>query len=266
LPVTYHREIGSREKVTGRMLSVEGDSGFDGPVDEVDAELDAAIAEAAIDVLAEGRQGRRTTERKLEILRAAAKGFTLAGYAATTMEDIADALGKTKGQVYYYYRSKADVFIELQRIAMLLVMARVEPIAKGSGSASSRIAAMVRAHALLIMGAQPLMRASVPSVETKLAAQSPTQQMHHNEIVSMRDDYEDLWARVIQEGVDAGEFVSVVPRSITKPILGAIIWINFWYRPSSSRINERENIADGLADFVLGGLLTKPDVDPVEPG
>lgn len=49
-------------------------------------------------------------EKRQEILDAAAKLFHEHGYAGTTMEMITNALGASKPYVYYYFRSKQNIF------------------------------------------------------------------------------------------------------------------------------------------------------------
>jgi len=52
-------------------------------------------------------------DKKEEILRAATPVFAEKGYHETSMEEIAEASGVAKGTLYLYYKSKADLFIEL---------------------------------------------------------------------------------------------------------------------------------------------------------
>ncbi len=49
--------------------------------------------------------------RAREILEAAYKAFARDGYHHTTMDKIAQRVGVTKGTLYLYYKSKADLFV-----------------------------------------------------------------------------------------------------------------------------------------------------------
>ena len=51
--------------------------------------------------------------RRRQLLDAAAARFDAAGYAATTMAEIAIAAGLAKGTTYLYFRSKESLFLEL---------------------------------------------------------------------------------------------------------------------------------------------------------
>ena len=51
--------------------------------------------------------------RRRQLLEAAAACLDAAGYAATTMSEIAIAAGLAKGTTYLYFRSKEELFLEL---------------------------------------------------------------------------------------------------------------------------------------------------------
>ncbi|MDD3803512.1 MAG: TetR/AcrR family transcriptional regulator [bacterium] len=50
---------------------------------------------------------------KEEILKKANGLFARYGYDKTTMDDIAEAVGKRKGALYYYFKTKEEVFTEV---------------------------------------------------------------------------------------------------------------------------------------------------------
>jgi TetR/AcrR family acrAB operon transcriptional repressor len=60
------------------------------------------------------------------LLSAALKVFSRQGYAATRLEDIAEEAGVTRGAIYWHFKSKADLYIELQGRAAGKLMALVE--------------------------------------------------------------------------------------------------------------------------------------------
>ncbi|MBN1810651.1 MAG: TetR/AcrR family transcriptional regulator [Anaerolineae bacterium] len=51
-----------------------------------------------------------STERRTQIIEAALACFTRQGYVNTTMDDIAAESGLSKGAIYWYFKSKDDVF------------------------------------------------------------------------------------------------------------------------------------------------------------
>ncbi|HTZ61644.1 MAG TPA: helix-turn-helix domain-containing protein [Thermoplasmata archaeon] len=53
-------------------------------------------------------------EARARIVEAAKRLFVTRGYRRTTMDDVAEALGVSKGALYLYYRSKVDLLRETQ--------------------------------------------------------------------------------------------------------------------------------------------------------
>lgn len=191
-----------------------------------------------------------------EILRAAAAAFMENGYAATSIDTVASHLGATKGRIYYYYRTKADLFFGVHEVAMRLNLAEIRPIAAGRGGARERLRGMSIAHANLVMRHLPLQRVSVQGVEMHLSGSTtPEQRALLAALIGMRDEYERLFLNVLEEGIAVGEFRACNPRIVVKLLLGAFNWMTVWYRPRPDETDEsRRRIAEELADFALQGV------------
>lgn len=57
-----------------------------------------------------GKRARQKLERPTEILEAALEEFVRKGYVATRLEDVAKAVGVTKGTIYFYFETKEALF------------------------------------------------------------------------------------------------------------------------------------------------------------
>lgn len=57
-----------------------------------------------------GKRARQKLERPAEILEAALEEFVRKGYIATRLEDVAKAVGVTKGTIYFYFETKEALF------------------------------------------------------------------------------------------------------------------------------------------------------------
>lgn len=195
-----------------------------------------------------------------EVLEAAALAFTRDGYAATSMDDIADVLAATKGRVYHYYRSKLDIFLDVMISGMRELTERVRPVAEDVRlSPTERLREMARIHATLMMTRHSFQRVAVQGVEMHLAGSlRPRQRRTWDEIIVMRDRYEQLFADVVEAGQRDGQFRETPARLATKPLLGALNWITLWYRPEEPQQEGTRpaihRIADEFAEFVVGGL------------
>ena len=188
-----------------------------------------------------------------DILEAAAVAFTRSGYDATTIDDIADELSATKGRVYHYYRSKADIFLDVVTTGMRELLAQIGPLARQEAPAVDRLDRMVRRHASMMMTRNAFQRVAVQAVEMRRLGQGPRREAL-GEIVRLRDEYEQLFADVVRDGQAAGELREVDGRLATKPVLGALNWITLWYDPERADDGDVARIAGEYAAFVVGGL------------
>lgn len=190
-----------------------------------------------------------------EILRAAAEHFMEFGYAATSIDAVAEKLGATKGRIYHHYASKADLFFDVQVAAMTRLTEAIEPIARGPGSAIAKLSAMALLHAQIILTDLPMQKVAVQGLERHLlGASAATKRLRS--VVKMRDDYESMFAEVIDEGMREGVFIDLPVKLATKPFFGALNWATVWY--SQRRLQSAEaidEIAHALAAFALRGLL-----------
>ena len=194
-----------------------------------------------------------------QILQAAAELFMEFGYAATTIDAVAERLGATKGRIYHHYRSKADLYFDVQVAAMVRVTEAIEPIARRPGGAVERLSAMALRHAQILLTELPMQKVAVQGLERQLLGstlgQSPASK-RLRAVVKMRDDYEGLFAEVIDEGIREGRLIDLPPRLATKPFFGVLNWATVWYSPRRLQSPEAiDEMAQLLAAYAMRGLL-----------
>lgn len=193
-----------------------------------------------------------------EILDAAADAFTKQSYDATTLDYIGDVIGVTKGSIYYHYRSKADLFVAVYRRAMEMNIETVEPLARQAEvRAIDRLYRMAYTHALQVMKHLSYQRVAVQGLEAHLMGRvTEEQRLRLNEVIALRDRYEELFVGTIREAMEAGELPRQSACLAVKPLFGAINWTTMWYQPRNGETaDDRGRIASQLATFVVSGLM-----------
>ncbi|MCL2658859.1 MAG: TetR family transcriptional regulator [Betaproteobacteria bacterium] len=208
-----------------------------------------------------------SSDRVVEILDAAADAFTQQSYDATTLDYIGDVIGVTKGSIYYHYRSKADLFVAVYRRAMEMNIDTVAPISGQPGvSAVECLYRMVYAHALQVMKHLSYQRVAVQDLEAHLMGRvTEEQRIRLNEVIALRDRYEQLFVRALQKAIDAGELPQQSARMAVKPLFGAINHTTMWYRQRPGETAaDRDRIASYLATFVVSGLQHTYQPFPVQ--
>ena len=104
------------------------------------------------------QQSDSTMERdpRRQIISVAAELFMDFGYSATSIDAIAERIGATKGMVYYHYRSKSQIFFDIQRLAMERLSMMVEPVARSDHPTEDKLRAMAHAHVKLLLTETPI--------------------------------------------------------------------------------------------------------------
>ena len=198
-------------------------------------------------------------DRRIEILDAASRAFMRQGFAATSLDRVSDEIGSTKGAIYYYYRSKSELFFAVHRRGMELTQAAIRPSFEALSSARDRLHGMAVAHTILIIEHLAYLRVIAQGLEMHLLERTnESERAELAEVAALREANENLYIRVIKEGVASGEFRSVDAKLATKPLLGALNWTSRWYQPRPGETQAaKKRLAESIADFVVAGLEKK---------
>ena len=184
---------------------------------------------------------------RARIVRVAAELFAARGYDATGIADLLAAAQISRGAFYYHIDSKETLLFEISKTQVDTMNAVARVIASGNGTAEQKIRAMARS---LIRNISDH-RAEWAVFFRELPALTGERR---TEIVTARDEYEEYWLQVLQEGAANSEFVSVTPLHV-KGILGMLNYTYLWIDPHGKL--SPEELADTFAGLLLNGLLKK---------
>lgn len=204
------------------------------------------------------------SDRREEVLAAAARCFMRRGYESTSMDDVAEALGATKGRVYHHFRSKPDLFFAVYRRAMDINMGVVEPQARGPGTAAERLTRMATAHALAMMESQTFQRSLTLGADLyRFGATSPEDKAILKDLMDYRFAYENLFRRTVEDGLADGSIVVPDASLAVRALFGALNWVTVWYSPRQGETRgHRETLAGALVETVMGGFRRGADGGP----
>ena len=199
-----------------------------------------------------GRLRRRYLARRLEILRAAGREFRVRGFADTGMRDIAAAADLSPANLYNYFRGKQEILFFCQDNSLDRMIGALEKARRMRTSAGMKLRAVIAAHLRCVLdevegSAAHLLTESLP----------PRQRWY---LVKKRDRYEEGVRNLIAAGVRSGEFVCDDPALAARAILGSLNWSVQWFSPEGPLT--AAEIAEGFADYLIRGLLMKPDAQP----
>ena len=205
----------------------------------------------------------QTEEHRKAILDAAAQCFMRDGFESTTIDDVANEMGATKGLIYYSFRSKSDLFFAVYEKSITNGLEHLLPLARGAGTGLERLKAVCEKHVVVLMETvayHVVTRMGVELLSSK--AMKPVQQQKLRELVNLRDEYERLFFDLVRDGIEDGSIRPVDASLVTRTLLGAVNSVSMWYRPRSNEsAAAREKLARQIVDSVIFGLAV-PDRQP----
>jgi AcrR family transcriptional regulator len=193
-----------------------------------------------------------------EILDAAATAFSERGYSATSIDDVADVLGCTKGRIYHYFRTKGDLFIGIHQQALEWALEAVGPTAERTDlGPEEKLREMVHHHAMHLMNRADYMGPAQYQIEMNLASEGRNKDEQMARILTMRRQFEEYFVAVVKEGVETGVFRNTDVNVLVKAVLGTVNWMHAWFRPGAPKDSaaERERIAAELSEYAVRGVL-----------
>jgi AcrR family transcriptional regulator len=185
--------------------------------------------------------------RRDELLSKAAHLFRMKGYHATTMKDIAAELDILPGSLYHHISSKESLLVEIMQRGIEVLLERVRPVVLSSCDPATKLGDIVRIHVQAIAEYPDVLTVFLHEVKS-LPPEKQGQQLH------LRDEYEHLIKRVVEEGQAQGVFRQMHPRMATNAILGMLNWLYAWYRPGGGL--SPAQIADEFLILMTQGLVT----------
>jgi AcrR family transcriptional regulator len=184
----------------------------------------------------------RTEDR---ILEAATALFYAKGYHATTMREVAAAVGIKAGSLYNHFPGKADLLYTIAYGTMEELLeggrAAIEPFDRPP----ARLRALVVWH--VTYHAERRFRARV--ADEQLHALDPVRRAP---VLEIRDAYTGLFKDILDAGRDSDGWIVPSTAVITFGIGGMCTFVDAWFREDG--LLSAAEIADMYADFVLNAL------------
>lgn len=180
------------------------------------------------------------------ILEVATKLFSESGYTGTTMREIANAVGVLPGSLYAHIDGKESLLFEIVEDGIDRFLAAAGAVS-AIGDPADRVRAAIKAH-LGVVAESPERTLVVFHQWRHLTGPSRAR------VLDKRKRYEDFFAALVREGVEAGEFSPRLDQRIAVlSLLGSLNWAAEWFKPDGPA--GPEDVGERLADAVLWGLL-----------
>jgi AcrR family transcriptional regulator len=183
---------------------------------------------------------------KERLLRVATRLFARHGFEGTSVQDIVDAAGVTKGAMYHYYDSKDDLLYEVYQKLLTMQTSQLEAIAAGPGTPEERLRA----------AAVDVVRTSLDNLDDMIVFFRSLHMLPADkqaQVRAERRNYQEKFRALVDEGVAAGTFRSDVPSDIVVHyFLSVVNQLGSWYHPEGSL--SPGQVGDLFTELFIGGL------------
>ncbi|TJZ43508.1 TetR/AcrR family transcriptional regulator [Streptomyces piniterrae] len=180
------------------------------------------------------------------LLATATRLFAEQGYDRTSVQEIVDAAGVTKGALYHYFGSKDDLLHEVYGRVLRLQQERLDHFADADAPVERR----------LRDAAADVVVTTIENLDdTKIFFRS----MHHlspekdKQVRAERRRYHERFRALIEEGQHTGVFAADIPADLVVDYhFGSVHHLGTWYRENGPL--SPQQVADHLADLLLRAL------------
>ena len=190
-------------------------------------------------------------DRRSDILASAAELFARKGVGATTVREIADAVGMLSGSLYHHFESKDAIVAEILAGYLRAIQDRYAAVlASGKGPADSL-------HDLVVTSLQ--VASEQPQATTIYQNERPylRERPRFADVLAGAADIQRTWLLVIEKGVAEGTFrADIAPRVFYRLIRDAV-WLSVrWHHPAGEYPTSQ--LADDITAVFLDGFSARP--------
>lgn len=186
-------------------------------------------------------RGPRQDNRRAQLLDAAARLFSERGFHATSMRDIAKAVGMLSGSIYYHFESKDEMLVAVCESGVQRLEEAVERVVAAETEPWERLEAACAAHLRELVAHPDYSRAMIQATPDEANGAG-------DRIREIRRSYEARFRDLIGKLPLPPE----VDRHYLRLLLfGALNWSPVWYRPGG---DPPETVAKRFVDMLRSRL------------
>lgn len=185
-----------------------------------------------------------------KIRAAAVQLFAEMGYHAAPLRDIASLAGIQAASIYYHYPSKQALLVEIMDTYMRQLNESLEQIISRSAGVAERLYEAIASHIRL----HTTYKAEFFIIDTEIRA---LEGESREQILALRDQYEHLLQRLLQEGVDQGVLRPTDVKVTSYAVIAMCTEVASWFRiPGRLTVQQ---VIDIYSQIIAQGLLLNPE-------
>lgn len=172
--------------------------------------------------------------------------FEKKGFSETSIQDIVEAIGVTKGTFYYYFSSKEQLLMDIHLGYIDDLLERQAVIHKTAASNQQKLKQMVQ---LLIAD----IKDHGPSGRVFFREMRHLAEDNAGAVKAKREEFRINIENLLTEGMEEGEFRKDIKPDMTAfAVLGITNWSYQWFNPAGEV--SAESLAEIYSDLILNGI------------
>jgi AcrR family transcriptional regulator len=185
-----------------------------------------------------------------KLMHASVELFAEHGYAQTSVQQIVDAAGVTKGALYHYFKSKDDLLFDIYDRILSLQREHLDEIV-ALGEDPVRTIRLV-CEDVIVTSIEWMHEGTV-----FFRSQHMLTTARQQEVKRRRREYNDAFEAILERGRGDGLFRTDIPPAILiANFFSDVHYLGQWYSPGGPL--SKEQVASELTDLYLAGLTARP--------
>ncbi len=191
------------------------------------------------------RRRKNVQEIKREIAWNTKELFAQKGYSATSMDDICSINNRSRGSIYYHFKSKEEIFLYLIKLNTQEWMDSWRKIEGKYKTATEKL------YALADHYVDDLTNPLNHAINEFMTGQVVSQQILDEMLTLIEMPY-TLYEQIIKEGIERGEFKPTNPESVKYVVIGLFNGLSTFY--FTKELDELRRLYKDAVDLILQGI------------
>ncbi|HUR65598.1 MAG TPA: TetR/AcrR family transcriptional regulator [Chitinophagaceae bacterium] len=187
---------------------------------------------------------KKASKKELIILRASGM-FRQKGFPATSMRDLAEAVGIEAASLYNHIQSKSEILQEIIFRTANDCNVHLENIDNAHLNNIQKIESLIRFHVQMMLNR---FNDYYVMVNEWIHLSEP----YHTTFTTQRRNYVQKMEAIIEDGVRQKEMKPVLPYVAMLTILSSVRGLEFWHR--SGKKVSMQIMEDNMVNHLIGGL------------
>jgi AcrR family transcriptional regulator len=193
-----------------------------------------------------------------DVMQAALELFAAQGYANTSVQQVVESAGVTKGALYHYFQSKDDLLYTIYERMLTVQTDHMNAIIARGGPVEETLRAVC---VDVVETSVDFLLEGTVFFRSQHMLSAPRQQ----EVTRRRRAYHDTFAGLLEQGQEAGIYRTDIPRSVmVAHFFSDLHYLSYWFRPSGPE--GKTGLAEQLTDLFLVSVSAQAAKPAAPPG